>query len=99
MMSKACAFCGLHLYRDCQSEEAATECKADRIQRARDATPIGEVAKLGLIKFHSQDDMRDRFYHVVNDLRAAGCIVDLWLMDLATVMGEHGYEMTIRRTR
>ncbi len=66
-------------------------------QRARDVTPIGEVARLGVIQFHPQPDLRERFYAVRDDLTAAGCIVDLWLMDLATVLGEFGYEMTVRR--
>ncbi len=53
------------------------------------------IVKLGVIEFHPQDALRKRFYAVTNDLAAAGCIVDLWLMDIATVLREFGYEMTI----
>lgn len=57
--------------------------------------------QLGVIEFHSPSmnaGLIERFYHVVNDLRDASCIVDLWLMDIASVLAEHGYEMTVHRT-
>ena len=47
---------------------------------------VSERVNPGLIK---------RFYAVVNDLRESGSIVDLWLMDIATVLKEFGYEMKI----
>ena len=53
--------------------------------------------KYGVIELHSNEALRERFYDVVQDLRAAACIVDLWVMDIAAVLREHGYEMTIKR--
>lgn len=97
-MRDPCTFCGLGGCTPCATESAAEICKADSIQAHRDVTPIGDVAELGVIQFHGQPELRDRFYHVVDDLRRASCIVDLWLMDLASVMREHGYDLTIRRT-
>jgi hypothetical protein len=62
--------------------------------------PIGTLVKLGVIEFHSERDnpgLIDRFYAVTDDLREAGCIVDLWLMDIASVLEEFGYDMRIYR--
>lgn len=98
-MLPRCAYCGYSEVKPCQTEAEGEACKARRLQRARDVTPVGEAAQLGLIQFHSQDALRERFYHVVDDLQAAGCIVDLWLLDIASVMAEHGYEMTVRRVQ
>ena len=53
---------------------------------------------LGVIEFHSErvnPGLIKRFYEVTNDLKASGSIVDLWLMDIATVLGEFGYTMTV----
>lgn len=58
--------------------------------------------QLGVIEFHSDSfspGLRQRFFHVTDDLRAAGCIVDLWLMDIATVLKEFGYEMEVYTTK
>jgi len=58
---------------------------------------IREPIKYGVVHFHPQKELRERFYHVVNDLRDAACIVDFWLMDIASVLKEFGYEMTITK--
>lgn len=53
--------------------------------------------RLGVIEFHTPQNkaLIDDFYHTVNDLRAAGCIVDLWLLDISRVLEKHGYMMTV----
>lgn len=59
---------------------------------------MSRVVKLGVIEFHSDSfspGLRQRFFAVTKDLTAAGAIVDLWLMDIATILKEHGYTMTI----
>jgi hypothetical protein len=56
---------------------------------------------LGVIEFHSEQvnpGLIKRFYAVRDDLTAAACIVDLWLMDIASVLLEFGYEMKVFRT-
>lgn len=53
------------------------------------------TVKLGVIEFHENPALRERFYDVVDDLQAASCIVDVWLMDIATVLSEYGYALTI----
>lgn len=58
--------------------------------------------ELGVIEFHSSSfnpGLIDRFYAVVKDLRDSGSIVDLWLLDIAAVLKEFGYAMTITTTR
>lgn len=60
------------------------------------------VVDLGVIEFHSDrvnPGLIARFYHVVNDLLESGSIVDLWLMDIATVLGEFGYTMEVTTTK
>jgi len=62
-----------------------------------EALPEREV-KLGVIEFHSprvNPGLIDRFYAVTRDLTESGSIVDVWLMDIATVLGEFGYTMRI----
>lgn len=66
-------------------------------RKARDETDIGGEVELGVIQFHPQQDLRERFYETVDDLARAGCVVDLWLADIAAVLEEWGYEMKIRR--
>lgn len=64
--------------------------------------PEPRTVKLGVIEFHSPSfnpGLMERFYAVTKDLTAAGCIVDLWLMDIATVLSEFGYTMTIATDR
>lgn len=53
------------------------------------------TVQLGVIEFHEDAPLRERFYHVVEDLRASGSIVDVWLLDIARTLQLHGYEMTI----
>ena len=56
------------------------------------------VVELGVIEFHSErvnPGLIKRFYAVRDDLTAASCIVDLWLMDIATVLSEYGYTLTV----
>jgi hypothetical protein len=60
------------------------------------------IVQLGVIEFHSNSlnpGLIERFYRVVDDLRQAGCIVDLWLMDIAAVLKEFGYDMEISTLR
>jgi hypothetical protein len=56
-----------------------------------------QLVKLGVVEFHPNQPLQDDFYMVVDDLRAAGCIVDLWLLDISTVLRRHGYEMEVYR--
>lgn len=58
----------------------------------------GEL-KLGVIELHTAKnaELIKRFYQVRDDLTAAGCIVDLWVMDIATVLGEYGYSLRLFR--
>ena len=54
--------------------------------------------KLGVIEFHSEQvnpGLIERFYEVRDDLVAAGAIVDLWLLDIQSVLAEHGYRMRV----
>ena len=56
------------------------------------------TVQLGVIEFHSErvnPGLMKRFYAVTDDLKASGSIVDLWLMDIATVLSEFGYTMTV----
>lgn len=57
--------------------------------------------KLGVIEFHSErlnPGMAKRFHAVTEDLRASGSIVDVWLMDIQTVLKEFGYDMRVFST-
>lgn len=54
--------------------------------------------ELGVVEFHSESfspGLIDRFYAVTNDLEAAACTVDLWLLDISRVLAEFGYEMEV----
>ena len=58
--------------------------------------------KLGVVEFHSDPfnpGLRQRFFEVVDDLQKSASIVDLWMTDLAQVMAEFGYKMTITTDR
>lgn len=64
--------------------------------------PLRRQVKLGVIEFHSErfnPGLIEHFYRVVKDLRDSGSIVDVWLMDIATVLKHHGYEMEIHTKR
>ena len=65
----------------------------------RASVQTNEPIKLGVIEFHTTKNkaLIDDFYRVVTDLRDAGCIVDLWLMDIAATLDKHGYEMKVWR--
>lgn len=81
-------FRGRKVWSDENVAEFALHVLADR----------GRKVELGVIEFHSQSanpGLTTRFYEVVKDLRDSASIVDLWLMDIATVLGEFGYEMGI----
>lgn len=74
------------------SDENVADFTLDAIAR------MGRHVHLGVIEFHSDKanpGLTARFYEVVKDLRDSGSIVDLWLMDIATVLAEFGYEMKI----
>lgn len=60
---------------------------------------LENTIELGVVEFHTKQNsaLRDDFYKVVDDLKASGSIVDVWLMDIATTLRKHGYIMTIRR--
>jgi len=65
-----------------------------------DPDPKGTRVELGVIEFHSErinSGLIERFHAVTEDLRDAACIVDVWLMDIAAVLKEHGYDMRIYR--
>lgn len=51
----------------------------------------------GVVHFHDprNPEFIDRFYHVVNDLREASCIIDIWLNDIQQTLKEFGYDMVI----
>ena len=57
--------------------------------------------KLGVIEFNESFNpgLPERFFEVTKDLRDSASIVDVWLMDIATVLREFGYEMTITTNR
>ena len=58
--------------------------------------------KLGVIEFHSESynpGLVKRFFEVTEDLRDSASIVDLWLMDIQSVLKEFGYDMTITTTK
>ena len=61
----------------------------------------GRKVQLGVIEFHSErlnPGLTKRFYSVRDGLMATGAIVDLWLMNIASVLREFSYEMTIVST-
>lgn len=68
-----------------------------------EARPVLPTAQFqwqpGVITFHTPRNkaLIEDFYASVKDLREAACIVDLWLMDIHSVLNKHGYEMTITR--
>ena len=51
--------------------------------------------KLGVVEFHTPRNkaLIDDFYTCVNSL--PGFIIDVWLMDIASVLAKHGYEMKV----
>jgi hypothetical protein len=56
--------------------------------------------ELGVIEFHSErlnPGLIERFHAVTTDLKDSASIVDLWLMDIAAVLKEFGYEMRVFR--
>lgn len=55
------------------------------------------VVKLGVIQFHTNKPLRERFFWVLKDLSDSGSIVDRWLMDIASVLKEFGYTLTITK--
>ena len=58
--------------------------------------------KLGVIEFHSESynpGLVKRFFEVTEDLRESASIIDIWLMDIAAVLKEFGYDMTVTTTK
>ena len=56
------------------------------------------LVNLGVIEFHSESynpGLFRRFYDTIDDLSASAAIVDLWLVDIAAVLREFGYEMKV----
>lgn len=62
---------------------------------------VEEQVQIGVIEFHTKKnaELRDEFYEVVDDLRNAGSIVDVWLLDIGALLKKHGYTMRIYRNR
>jgi hypothetical protein len=61
--------------------------------------PANEV-ELGVVEFHSESlnpGLVDRFHYVIDDLSDSSSIVDVWLMDIASVLAEFDYEMKVYR--
>lgn len=60
---------------------------------------LGEAVDIGVIEFHTKQnaELRNEFYEVVDDLRNAGSIVDVWLLDIGAVLKKHGYTLKIYR--
>jgi hypothetical protein len=65
-------------------------------------TPIKRrLVNLGIIEFHSESynpGFVKRFFEITNDLKDSASIADLWLMDIASVLREFGYEMKVWET-
>jgi hypothetical protein len=55
----------------------------------------GERWEFGVPVMHGNAALRDRFYLVVNDLRDAGCIVDIWVNDIVKTLEQFGYRVDI----
>lgn len=57
----------------------------------------GAPIKLGVITFHTPQNKQliEDFYAVIDDCTQAAQIVDVFLMDIASVLERHGYEMKI----
>jgi hypothetical protein len=56
------------------------------------------LVNLGAIEFHSESynpGLVKRFFDVTKDLTDSASIADLWLMDIASVLKEFGYEMKV----
>lgn len=54
--------------------------------------------KLGVIEFNSESrnpGLTKRFFDVVEDLNQSASIVDIWLMDISSLLEEFGYCMTV----
>lgn len=54
--------------------------------------------KLSVVEFHSESGnpgLVKRFFHVIKDLTDSASIVDIWLMDIASVLKEFGYDMEV----
>src|SRR5690606_29475413 len=78
--------------RDMRVVSSSSRPHPERTGRMSDQPP---PIKLGVIAFHPMAALRERFYAVVGDLQESGSIVDVWLMDIAAVLLEHGYVMEI----
>lgn len=85
-------------------EKLAREALEDTVAAMREAQGVTvwpapdawRMKKLSVIEFHEIPALRERFYAVVDDLRAGGSIVDIWIHDIARVLDEHGYQLTVR---
>lgn len=63
--------------------------------------PIENEVRPGPIELHSpgfNPGFIERFFAVTDDLRQSGSIADIWLWDIAAVLAEFGYRMTITRS-
>lgn len=51
--------------------------------------------KLGVVEFHTpkNNELVSDFFDCVDGL--GGFTVDVWLMDIASVLAKHGYEMKV----
>lgn len=85
--------------RELDATEDFSEAIDEMLAALRAPGAVGVTAnqrqvKLGVVEFH-RPGLAERFYSVVDDLRESGSTVDVWLMDIATVLREFGYTMTI----
>ena len=51
--------------------------------------------KYGIPVLHSDENLRKDLYMVFNDCRNAGCIIDIWMVDIQEIFKRHGYKMEI----
>lgn len=67
-------------------------------QSRRNKESKRRLVNLGTIEFHSESynpGFAKRFFDVTKDLTDSAAVADLWLMDIASVLKEFGYEMKI----
>lgn len=70
-------------------------CDCGMEQAADHLALVKNEVKVGVIEFHSNEALREDFYKVADG--ALGFIVDVWLLDIQSVLRTHGYDMRIYR--
>ena len=51
--------------------------------------------KYGVPVLHSDENLRKDLYHIFEDCRQAGCIIDIWINDIQQILQKHGYDMKV----